>query len=127
MVHGKCHCGNVSLTIDKPSAEATQCNCSICSRYGAIWGYFQPAQVAVSIGEKGVSAYSHGDQCIRFISCSHCHCATHYHTTTTVSPARLAINYRMFDAEILEAIKIRYFDGAGRRPTRVLAKQNGST
>ena len=33
-VSATCHCGSVRLEIDTPPSEVTECNCSICQRYG---------------------------------------------------------------------------------------------
>jgi hypothetical protein len=41
--------GYVSLRfrIDAPPSEVTECNCSICRRYGVLWAYYPPNQVRV--------------------------------------------------------------------------------
>ena len=47
MVEASCHCGSVSLEIDSPPEEVTECNCSMCRRYGVLWAYYSPRQVRV--------------------------------------------------------------------------------
>lgn len=47
MIRGHCHCGNISLEIPRLTTTATECNCSICRRYGALWGYFTQPEVKV--------------------------------------------------------------------------------
>ena len=37
MIEASCHCGAVRLEIDSPPDEVTDCHCSICRRYGALW------------------------------------------------------------------------------------------
>ncbi|MCF6775059.1 hypothetical protein L3V83_00605 [Thiotrichales bacterium 19X7-9] len=112
MYIGHCHCGNVKLTIPQLTGKATRCNCTICSRYSAIWGYFKEKDVIVSVGELGISGYSYGEKTINFISCNKCHCITHYISIPSSPDAKLAVNYRMFDAKLLSKIEFRYFDGA---------------
>ncbi len=112
MYVGKCHCGNVELSIPHLSEKAVRCNCSVCNRYSAIWGYFEEQEVEVSIGKAGASKYAQGDKTIAFVSCKKCHCITHYVSTKSAPDARFAINYRMFDATLLKDIKVIYFDGA---------------
>ncbi len=112
MVKGSCHCGNVQLSVQKLTETATKCNCSICSRYAAIWGYFTESDVVVSVGSKGISAYCHGDKTINFNRCNECGCVTHYTSTTPSPGARLAVNYRMFPDFFNSQVKIRRFDGA---------------
>jgi len=45
MIRASCHCGAVRLEIDAPPSEVTECNCSICRRYGVLWAYYTPEQV----------------------------------------------------------------------------------
>ena len=33
----------VSLEIDSPPEEVTECNCSMCRRYGVLWAYYLTA------------------------------------------------------------------------------------
>lgn len=109
---GKCHCGNVVLAIPYLTKKATRCNCSICNRYSAVWGYFEEGEVKVSVGEHGVSAYSQGDKTISFVACKKCLCITHYTSLNSMPDATLAVNYRMFDVELMSDMEFRYFDGA---------------
>ncbi len=109
---GSCHCGNVQLSVPHLTDTATECNCSICSRYAARWGYFTEQQVEVSVGEKGLQAYSYGDNMIAFQHCKNCGCLTHYTSTTPGPEARLAINYRMFGLDVMNTPVVRHFDGA---------------
>ncbi len=62
MIKSQCHCGNIKLQLPQLTENATSCNCSICARYGAIWGYFTRTDVKVTVGESGFSACSHGDK-----------------------------------------------------------------
>ena len=112
MIRGQCHCGNIQLSIPKLTETATGCNCSICHRYAAIWGFYTESEVVVTVGEDGMSSYSYGDRQISFNRCSRCGCITHYTSTTPTEHTRLAVNYRMFPAGVVEQVKVRKFDGA---------------
>lgn len=112
MLEGKCHCGNITLIIPSLTTNATSCNCSICSRYAAIWGYFKEADVTVTIGANGMDSYAHGDKMINFNHCGKCGCITHYTSTAPSSSTRLAVNYRMFDTNVLKQLTVKHFDGA---------------
>lgn len=41
-----CHCGSTSVEFPEPT-EARRCNCTFCSRLGAVWAYYPPEQVEV--------------------------------------------------------------------------------
>lgn len=112
MIQGQCHCGNVKLSIPQLTENATSCNCSICSRYAAVWGYFTESDVQTSVGDQGISSYSYGDKMINFNRCNQCGCITHYTSTNPSPSSRVAVNYRMFNSDMLGQVNIRYFDGA---------------
>jgi len=112
MVQGECHCGNIQLKIPKLSDTGTSCTCSICSKYAAIWGYFKESEIAISVGNGGLSTYCHGDKLLSFNRCKVCGCVTHFTSTPRNTDSRFAVNYRLFPASTLKKIKVRLFDGA---------------
>lgn len=112
MIKGSCHCGNIQLSIPELTETATSCNCSICSRYGAIWGYFDESEVEVTVGSFGIHSYCHGDRSINFNRCSQCGCMTHYTMVEKEPDSKLAVNYRMFPSDLTAQLHIRLFDGA---------------
>lgn len=91
--------------------QVTQCNCSICSRYMSLWGYYQPNEVKIEIGSYGASSYSWGDEELDFIHCSNCGCVTHYKTKPNQPDPRVAVNFNM-DKQQVTNVPIRYFNGA---------------
>lgn len=102
MIQGQCHCGNIELLIPTLTDTGTSCNCSICSRYASVWGYFTEYEVKVKIGKYGISSYCYGDKMINFNHCTYCGCITHYTSTNPGPSTRLAVNYRMFSSEVFE-------------------------
>lgn len=108
----RCHCGNVRLTLLEPPATLTRCNCSICNRYGALWGYYPPDAVAIAVGQQGTSSYCWGDQCVNFIFCVKCGCCTHYTTTEKCDEQKVGVNFRMASPESIAGIRVRDLDGA---------------
>ena len=39
MLTGSCHCGAAHWTLREIPGSITACNCTLCSRYGALWAY----------------------------------------------------------------------------------------
>jgi len=39
---GSCHCGAVVVNVARRPRQLTDCNCSICRRYGTLWAYYSP-------------------------------------------------------------------------------------
>ncbi|MBM7034898.1 GFA family protein [Vibrio ulleungensis] len=112
MIQASCHCGNVQIVLPKLTDTATECNCSICFRYGARWGYFTEKDLTISVGSMGVQSYTHGDRMIAFVHCRQCGCLTHYTSVNTGPDSRVAVNYRMIDSGLHNKLRIRHFDGA---------------
>jgi hypothetical protein len=105
-----CHCKNVVIHASKPS-QLTSCNCSICSRYQTLWGYYEPGQVEIEIGSFGIKSYIWGDKEIEFIHCVNCGCVTHYQTLEGSADPRVALNFRMASDTLISAIPLRVFNG----------------
>lgn len=105
---GRCHCGRIRLVLRASLADASECNCSICSRTAGLWHYCQPGDVVID----GVGvAYRQGDRTLDLWHCGTCGCTTHW---TPVDPAypRMGINLRMFDPAIWCDLPRRMIDGA---------------
>ncbi|MFN8579106.1 MAG: aldehyde-activating protein [Candidatus Sericytochromatia bacterium] len=107
----KCHCGNIQINVKNLKEVLTSCNCSVCSRYGALWGNYEPDEIKINI-QNEFKNYSWSDKNIEFIFCASCGCITHYITTEKVEKATIGINFRMLNEQDLSKIKIRRFDGA---------------
>ncbi len=70
-VKGSCHCGAVQITVLHRPFEVTECHCSICFRYGALWGYYPPEGITF-IGKTAV--YAWGNKNFEFHHCETCAC-----------------------------------------------------
>jgi hypothetical protein len=105
-----CHCGNISIEVEAPT-QVTVCNCSLCCRYQALWGYYAPQEVKIDSRPGCENAYIWGDKELEFIRCSHCGCVTHYRTLPDQPDPRIAVNFRMALDNTVADIPVRYFDG----------------
>ena len=112
MIEASCHCGKVKIRIPNSTETVTSCNCTICIRYGALWAYFEPKSVTVSCNKGALGSYRWGDKTIEFKHCKSCGCVTHYIPTECGKKDRMAVNFRLVPANILNSTKIRYFDAA---------------
>jgi hypothetical protein len=113
-ITGACHCGAVTIEAPKKPRTLTDCNCSLCRRYGVLWAYYIADTVEVSSTlPQAFDSYSWGGKLIGFHRCRGCGCVTHY---TRVNPTKprpyMAINARMLDLAILEETPLRKLDGA---------------
>ena len=113
MLFGSCHCGAVRLEIARKPPQLTQCNCSICWRYGALWAYYTRKSARVVCAAGTVVAYTWGNRAIEFYHCTYCGCLTHYERAEKKhDDTRIAVNARMLAPEDIASIRIRKLDGA---------------
>jgi hypothetical protein len=77
LIHGKCHCGNISFSLAwEPSpAEipARACSCSFCTKHGGVWTSNPKGALEVLVQDPAlVSKYAHGTRTAEFHVCSRC-------------------------------------------------------
>ena len=128
-----CLCGGVTVETDQRPAYLFRCNCDLCRKSGATWGYFPPPEVNVS-GKTG--AYRRADKpspnCTLHF-CPTCGATTHFETTPEAAArtgqAMVGVNFALADESELAGIELQFPDGrnwsgegpfAFVRPARVL-------
>jgi hypothetical protein len=111
MIEGSCHCGKVRIALDAAPAEVTDCNCSICRRYGALWAYYHPKQVHIAEATT-TQVYLWNKHWIEFHRCADCGCVTHWTAAGNPAANRMGVNIRLMAPAILAAARIHRFDGA---------------
>src|SRR6185437_4759692 len=47
-MNGTCPCGGVTVTVPSKPDYLNSCDCTLCFRLGALWGYFDPVEVTVA-------------------------------------------------------------------------------
>jgi len=115
MLTVSCHCGKVTLELPRAPRALTQCNCSICRRYGAFWAYFRRGSVRVRAAPNALASYSWGNKVREFRHCRSCGCLTHYQRRAKKRDGSdtLAVNLRNVDQpELIAKVPIKLLDGA---------------
>jgi hypothetical protein len=109
MIKASCHCGQITLELTTVPAEVTECNCSICRRYGVLWAYYP--QGDVTRPSAATATYLWDDRAIVFHRCMVCGCVTHW---AAVDPSRhrMGVNARLLPPTILACARVRHLDGA---------------
>jgi hypothetical protein len=66
----------VTAQLPSKPEKLNECHCTVCYKYGALWGYFQRNEVVIITGTTQLQDYvredSDGD--IAFNRCKHCGC-----------------------------------------------------
>jgi hypothetical protein len=117
MLKLSCHCGRVGVRIEKRPDFIHDCNCTLCQKTGAIWGYFQPSEVAVQGATTGYSRDDKAEPGVSIRFCSNCGATTHFELTeATIAKfgnTMLGVNMRLADENDLEGVEQRYPNGRG--------------
>jgi hypothetical protein len=109
---GECHCGNVQISISRPPAFLYCCNCSLCRKSGALWGYFSAEEVMVG------GHAMHYRRCDKAINkgtlhfCGQCGNTSHWMADADAGTWTYAVNMRIFEASLLKGLPVHYPDGA---------------
>ena len=112
MLTATCHCGAVRVTVPRKPRTVTDCNCSICRRYGVLWAYYKASTVRVEAKPKPTRAYSWGRKALRFVRCATCGCVMCWQRITPHPENRTGVNARNFVPEVLRSIRVVPLDGA---------------
>lgn len=112
MIRTTCHCGAVAIAIPHAPPTLTQCDCSICRRYGTLWAYFPRDEVSITAAPGATAAYVWGRKTLQFVRCRSCGCITHWEPIVPSRRQRVGVNARNFDPLQLGSLRIRRLDGA---------------
>lgn len=112
MISGSCHCGAVHVEVPRRPPSVTNCNCSICRRYGVLWAYYQAKDVRIIAKPGATQKYRWGRNALDFVRCSSCGCVMAWQRVDPSKGTRTGINMRNFDPLMLGAVRIKLLDGA---------------
>jgi hypothetical protein len=90
----------------------TDCNCSICRRYGTLWAYYRADQVRVRAARGATRAYVWGVGMLRFVRCATCGCVSHWERVRRDGSKKVGVNARNLDPAVLTRCRVRKLDAA---------------
>jgi len=111
-----CQCGAVNIELNHKPDFVNDCNCSLCARFGALWGYYDPADVSI-VGT--TTSYVRPDRSAPVVevhTCITCEVTTHWaltqaHQDSTGISDKMGVNMRLFDKSDLRGVELRFPDG----------------
>ena len=107
-----CHCGAVRIHVRRAPRTVTNCNCSICRRYGALWAYYGASSIRIEARKGALESYSWRRRVRAYFRCTTCGCVTHYKYRKKWGRRTVAINAANFEPDVLKGVSIRNLDGA---------------
>lgn len=107
MIHkGSCHCGNIAFEVEGDLSGAAACNCSICSRKGALLWAVDADKLRVLDPQAEMGEYTFNNHAIRHRFCRNCGIHTH-----AEGDGWTAVNIRCLDGFDPAAVTVIDFDG----------------
>lgn len=106
-----CHCNSIEIEIKETPERLLSCNCSICHRYGSLWGYYPQEEVTISTSAE-IGEYCRESANLIFCHCTRCGCLTHYKSGPEAQERVYGLNFRMAPRSETEKLPVRRFDGA---------------
>jgi hypothetical protein len=110
-VEALCHCGAVTITLFFTPSEATECNCSLCRKYGVLWVYCDADALAITPQPTPTDTYAWNGRNVDFHRCSNCGCITHW-LPRDATRVRRGFNARLPPPDVLAKVRVRHLDGA---------------
>ena len=115
MIKVTCLCGKVRVRTAKRPDYIHDCNCTLCSKSGARWGYFDPSDVTVQGDSTGYSRADKDDPAAEIHFCATCGATTHFILTPSAvarfGNSMMGVNMWLADATALAGLELRFPDG----------------
>jgi hypothetical protein len=110
-----CSCGQVRLSIQKKPDYIHECNCALCRKSGARWGYFEPSEVKVEGETQAYRRADKADPAVEVHFCPDCGASTHFTLTpwaiSKFGNSMLGVNMWLADPIDLAGIELRFPNG----------------
>ncbi len=110
-MNGSCHCGSVTIEITEKPEYLNQCNCSLCTGTGAVWGYFARDQIQIEGETTGYHRADFAEPSVELHFCVKCGNTTHWQSLSAEAPDRMGANMRLFPIASLHSAELRFPDG----------------
>jgi hypothetical protein len=109
---GGCHCGRVRYEVTLDLDSVVECNCSICSRRGALWAFAAGDNFTLKSGAEDLADYQFNKKVIHHLFCRHCGIGSFSRGKAPKTGAEtFAVNVRCLDGVDADTLTIRPFDG----------------
>ena len=107
---GGCHCGRVRFEVTAPaSLDVSDCNCSICKKYGYLHLIVRADQFKLLSGPESLTCYTFNTHTAQHYFCSHCGVKSFYFPRS--HPDGVSVNARCIDSGTIESMRVTPFDG----------------
>jgi hypothetical protein len=115
MIELSCLCGQLRVELARRPDFVHECNCTLCRKTGARWGYFHPSEASATGASQGYSRIDKPDPAAEIRFCASCGATTHF-TLTAEAAAKhgntmMGANMLLADERELAGVELRFPDG----------------
>lgn len=108
---GSCHCGRIRFEVDGELEGAIACNCSLCSRKGALMWFVPRDRLKLLSPESDLATYTFNKHVIRHRFCPTCGIHPFGEGKDREGRAMAAINVRCLEDIDPDALPVTHYDG----------------
>jgi hypothetical protein len=108
---GSCHCGRIAFEVDTEIKGAVACNCSICSRKGALLSAAPREALRLLGSDEGLRSYTFNNHAIVHRFCETCGIHPFAEQLNAPDGPAAYVNLRCIEGLDLQAIPVIEFDG----------------
>ena len=112
-----CLCGAAQVQLARRPDHVFECNCTLCRKTGARWGYFHPDEIAATGDTRSFQRRDKLEPTAEIHFCPTCGTTTHF-TLTPAAAARFGntvagVNMALANESDLAGLELRFPDGNG--------------
>jgi hypothetical protein len=108
---GSCHCGNIAFEVEGELAQTVSCNCSICSRKGALLWAVPRDKLRLLNSEQGVGQYTFNNHVIAHRFCQACGIHAYAEDVAANEERTAYVNVRCLQGIEPDSFPVMHFDG----------------
>lgn len=108
---GSCHCGQIAFEAEGNLEKVIECNCSICSKHGALHWFVPLENFRLLTSADGMGTYTFNKHVIQHSFCTKCGVSPYSEGVAPSGNSMVAINARCLDDVDLSMLHVGHFDG----------------
>jgi len=108
---GSCHCGQIAFEVEGEITQLMNCNCSICTRKGALLWFAPRDKLRLLTPEENLATYMFGQHRIKHHFCPKCGIHPFGEGTDPSGNRMAAVNVRCLEDFDFSSLPVKHFDG----------------
>ena len=111
---GSCHCGRIAFEVEGDLTGAMDCNCSICSRKGALMWFVPRDRLRLLTPEAEMATYTFNKHVIKHRFCPTCGMHPFGEGVDAKGDRIAAVNLRCIEGLDVDAVPVTHYDGRSK-------------